>query len=337
MITVIPAGFERYRYNGPPYNECDPAKYAAEFNYLSNCIGRTRHSNANDIRFLSKIINWLNLGGGTTNLIDLSQIYVTGHASGGHMAFFMMTEYMYGSLTDSIEFPIAGGAASASSFLTCLTDPRYSHGDNGNWIGLGPRPFMYFQGLQDLTGWCGGGGEGKRRGEHMYTTEQMAFALAERNKCGTTPEGYFRINKVLLTNSIDSSLPQNVELWEFSNCESPLIIYTIPGMDHLITPEMNTWMFKQKFKFFLNDWTSPGGGITTVLNTKNGTQMCGCCNENTGACDRTSRCNSQQYLQSVSCPAIDEIDKKCWTSTDLTEGPPVCWWTQNDLEGSVPE
>merc|ERR550537_2083134 len=101
-------------------------------------------------------------------MIDLSRVFVTGHASGGHMTFHMLSEYMHGTEKDSLPFTVAGGSASAGSFLTCLNDPRVAHGSNGDWSNLAPVPFMYFQGLQDISSWCGGGGMFRHQGEHLY-------------------------------------------------------------------------------------------------------------------------------------------------------------------------
>lgn len=327
LITVVPAGYERYSHDGPP---CPVEKYTAEFNYLLGSLGRTRHSNADDVKFISSILDWLH----ESHIVDLANVWVTGHATGAHMVFYMTTQYLYGTEHDGLEFSIKGGAASAGSFLTCLNDPRVAHGDNGDWSHLAPMPFMYFQGLQDISQWCSGGGMYRHLGEHMYSTEQMAFAFAQRNKCGMTPDGGYRLKHWELTPEMDTDLTASANLWEFEDCEAPVVIYTFPALDHILQ-SVNTFMFKQRFKFFLNEWAAPAdGGVQSALNTKNGTNLCGCCSEATGTCDYTGKCDGQQYLQTVSCPGESELTNKCWSSSDLEDNP-VCWWVTSDEDGNM--
>jgi len=322
MIVVVPAGFERYRFDTPP---CAQGKYTSEFNYLQSSLGHTRHSNADDVRFLSMIMDWLH----RSQVADLSRIHLSGHSSGADMVFSMMTQYLYGTEHDGLEFAVAGGSASAGSFLTCLNDPRVAHGANGDWSNLSPMPFMYFQGLQDVASWCAGGGMYRHQGEHMFSTEQMAISFAQRNKCSQHSDGSYRVRTWLLDADPAENLAQSATLWQFLNCEAPVIVYTFKNLDHILQP-MNVFMFKQKMKLFLNEWAPPvDGGIETMLDTKNGTTLCGCCNEATGQCDYTGHCNGQNYLQTVSCPGVADIKSSCWKSNDLIDNP-ICWWITSE-------
>lgn len=322
MIVVVPAGFDRYRFDTPP---CKESKYTAEFNYLQGSLGHTRHSNADDVRFLSMIMDWLH----RAQVADLSKLHVSGHSSGANMVFYMMTQYLYGTEHDGLEFAVAGGSASAGSFLTCLNDPRVAHGANGDWSALSPMPFMYFQGLQDVSSWCAGGGQFRHVGEHMYSTEQMANSFAQRNRCGQHPDGSYKVKTWVLGSDNDPDLQSSATLWEFQNCEAPLIVYTFKNMDHILQP-MNTFMFKQKMKLHLGEWNPPqDGGTMLQLDTKNGTTICGCCNEATGQCDYNTNCNGRNYLEEVTCPGVAEIKSSCWTSPNLLDNP-ICWWKTSE-------
>merc|ERR1719160_1518757 len=119
------------------------------------------------------------------------------------MVFYMTTQYLYGTQNDGLEFSIAGGSAPAGSFLTCLNDPRVAHGSNGDWSNLAPVPFMYFQGLQDISSWCSGGGMFRHQGEHLYGLEQMVFSFAQRNHCGIQPDGGYKVKLWKLTPDAD--------------------------------------------------------------------------------------------------------------------------------------
>jgi len=286
-------------------------------------------------------------------IVDLARVFFTGHATGGHMTFYMMSQYLYGKAADGVQFPVAGGAASASSFLTCLNDPRIARGENGNWMSLQPVPFMYFQGLLDEDHWCHGGGKHRGQGEHMYSIEQMAYAFAQRNNCGQTPDGFYRMKTWYFTptNSTDkdTKVQSHYELWQFQDCDAPLVIYTFRGLNNALKTE-NVFMFKQKLSFFLGKWKAPDDGADRVLRTRNGRTICGCCKEMEGECDYTRNCgvtgtclntgetpggtcdantDGNLYLDSVTCPGEPELLDTCWCSKDLTQ-PPVCWWVTTD-------
>lgn len=286
------------------------------------------------MKFLASIMHWLHIG----KKADLARVYITGHASGANMVFHMMSQYIEDTNEkDRVEFVLAGGSASAGSFLTCLNDPRIAQGVNADWGSLKPRPFMYFQGLQDINSWCAGGGMYRHVGEHAYSTEQMAASFAQRNKCGMMTNGDYKMKKYTITPEMDADLSSTATLWEFLDCEAPVVVYTFSSMDHILQ-RMNVFMYKQKMKFFLGEWKPPGrwynakwvtSGLADSLSTKTGSKMCGCCNEATGACNYNAACDGKQYLQTVTCPGVEELQKKCWTSADLQDNP-VCWWVTSE-------